>query len=113
MEGDRKIHLVGQAHTFLTKDVGGLGIRSHGDLNHTLLAKLGWKIIHDGQSLAKDCIASKYTHDNYSIAFRNGSHVWKNIGCNSSFLVENVRWKIAVQTTIRFCLYDWLGIGAI
>lgn len=40
----KRIHLVGQAYTFLPKHMGGLGIRSHCDLNYTKLAKLGWKM---------------------------------------------------------------------
>ena len=47
-DGQKKLHLIGKAHSFLPKSEGGLGIRSHVDLNTALLAKLGWKMTQGG-----------------------------------------------------------------
>ena len=111
VEGKKQIHLVGQNHTFLPKHMGGLGLRKHSDLNAILLAKLGWKMTQGDQSIAKECITSKYRRAEYNISFRKGSQVWKNIGRNFDFLKTNTRWKLGDGRDINVWHDDWLGIG--
>ena len=113
LEGKKKLHLVGQPHTFLPKHMGGLGIRSHSDLNDILLAKLGWKMTQGEDNLAKECITSKYVRANYILAFRKGSQVWKNIGRGAPILDHSTRWKLGDGRLIRVWEDDWLGIGPI
>lgn len=100
-EGKKRIHLVGQTHTFLPKHMGGFSLRSHSDLNAIMLAKLGWKMTQRDQTIAKDCITSKYIRANYNIAFRKGSQIWKNIGRSFDFLKSHTRWKLGDGKSIN------------
>ncbi|KAG7543761.1 Ribonuclease H-like superfamily [Arabidopsis thaliana x Arabidopsis arenosa] len=49
--GQRKQHLVNWKKVCSRKCDGGLGIRASKDMNKALLAKLGWRLIHDQNSL--------------------------------------------------------------
>lgn len=44
----------------LPKRDGGLGIRLTGKMNKALLAKIGWRIIHENKSLWARVLRSKY-----------------------------------------------------
>lgn len=74
-EGKKKMHLIENTHTFLPKSMGGLGIRSHVDLNMATLSKLGLRMCQGPQTLAKECINSSYSRANYNIAYSKGSQV--------------------------------------
>lgn len=70
-----KMHLIENTHTFLPKSMGGLGIRSHVDLNMATLSKLGLRMCQGPQTLAKECINSSYSRANYNIAYSKDSQV--------------------------------------
>lgn len=112
-DGKQKIHLVGQHHTFLPKEKGGLGIRSHQDLNIALMAKLGWRLTEGTTNLAKECIESKYVRGKNMVAFKKGSQIWKNVAHGSSLLEDSRVWKVGNGHSIDLWRDNWLGIGPI
>lgn len=61
--------MMGQTHSFLLKHKGGIEIRSHVDLNHAMLVKLGWKMLEGENNLAKECITSKYVRERSNVTF--------------------------------------------
>ena len=99
--------------TLSSQSIWGAGFRSHSDLKSIMLAKLGCKMIQGEQSMAKNCITSKYIKPNHSVAFQKGSHVWKNIGRSNDFLSSNIRWKLGDGKSINVWHDDWLGIGSL
>ena len=61
----QKIHLVRWERVCKPKDQGGLGIRTSRNMNQAFLAKIGWKLCLDDQSLWAKVLKAKY--------FSNGS----------------------------------------
>lgn len=56
---NRKQHLVSWKKVCRPKREGGLGIRSSRDMNKALVAKVGWRLIHDHTSLLARVLRSK------------------------------------------------------
>lgn len=56
----RKQHLLAWNGVCLPKAEGSLWIRKSGDMNKALLAKIGWRLIHDTSSLWSRVVRSKY-----------------------------------------------------
>ena len=60
LEGERKVHLVAWETVNKTKREGGLGIKSMRQVNSAFLAKLGWRILAEPQSLWARVLRAKY-----------------------------------------------------
>lgn len=56
----RKQHLVAWKKVCLPKCEGGLGIRASKEMNKALIAKVGWRLLHDQVSLWARVVPSKY-----------------------------------------------------
>lgn len=110
-EGKKRLHLVNRQTTFLPKDMGGLGIRNQFALNRASMAKLGWKMCHGGDSLAKECIFSKYVHTTHVTNFKYGSPIWQGIGKGWDLLAHNNTWTLVKGEAINFWGENWVGIG--
>lgn len=63
----RRLHLLAWDRVYLLRLEGGLGIRSAQQMNTALLAKLGWRLIHDENRLWTRVLRSKYKVDLFMI----------------------------------------------
>ncbi|KAF5441892.1 hypothetical protein F2P56_037156 [Juglans regia] len=95
------------------KQVGGLGFRDFEDFNRALLAKQGWRIITNPQSLASRVLKAKYFPlSDFSSARvkRSDSYVWKSITAARPLLYEGLLWKIGNGNTVKIWSDRWLPI---
>lgn len=72
--GEQAPPCIERNHTFLPMS-GGLYLRSHRVINKCLMAKLGCKLCHGSDNLAKQCIESKFIQSRGVTKFENESHV--------------------------------------
>lgn len=79
----RGIHLVSWEKLTEPKNNGGLGLRSMANMNLALLAKLGWRLITEHNSLWAKVMGAKYMHARHEvsnfIAKQEASTTWKGL----------------------------------
>lgn len=88
---------------------GGLGIRSAHSENLALLAKVGWEILSDKQSLACEVIKNQYLLDSPAVA--TASSTWRGVLKCRGLLRAGSKWLIGSGTNINFWNDWWVGSG--
>lgn len=110
----RKQHLVAWDRVCKPKAEGGLGIRSSKAMNIALLAKIGWRILHDNTSLWACVLKTKYkvgdVHDMTWTAPRsNWSSTWRSVGIGlRSVVLPGVSWVIGDGRSVKFWRDKWI-----
>lgn len=93
-----KIHLVSWETVTKDKKEGDLGIRNLRHMNLAFLAKLGWRMINEKDTLWVRIIQAKYrkniTNDSNFIWKTGASNVWKGI-CEANFILKQGVRKVA------------------
>lgn len=93
------------------KIIGGLGFRDFSSFNHALLAKQGWRLLHNPESLMAKILKAKYfSHSGFMEAKLDSkpSFVWRSIIWGRELLQEGLRWRIGQGTKISACSKIWL-----
>ncbi|KAF5468409.1 hypothetical protein F2P56_012561 [Juglans regia] len=106
-----KMHWLSWKGLGMGKQAGGLGFRDFEDFNRALLAKQGWRIITNPQSLASRVLKAKYfpSSDFASARVkRKDSFVWKSITTARPLLYEGLLWKIGNGNTVKIWTDRWL-----
>jgi len=108
-------HLVSWDKICKPKAAGGLGIRVSRDMNKALLAKVGWRLLHDTESLWAKVLRSKYSvgdiHDTYwMVGSSSNSSTWKSVvmGIREVVLVGH-SWVTGNGRNIRFWTDSWIA----
>ena len=82
-EGKRKVHMVAWNKMNLPKKDGGLGIRDMRQTNQAFLAKLGWRLLVEPQTLWSRILRAKYCDNRCDLdMFKEkcgASRVWRGI----------------------------------
>ncbi|CAA7037229.1 unnamed protein product [Microthlaspi erraticum] len=111
----RKQHLVAWEKVCTPKSKGGLGIRRIQEMNTALLAKLGWRLIHDETSLWARVLRSKYKvvdvrDEAWFTRKGNFSSTWRSIlkGMRE-VVIPGISWVIGDGTSVRFWKDRWLS----
>lgn len=110
----RKHHLVAWKRICLPKSEGGLGVRSSLEMNKALLAKLGWRVLHDKVSLWARVLRSKYkigdVHDmSWLVVKSTWSSTWRSVGVGlREGVIPGLSWVIGDGKQIRFWMDKWL-----
>ena len=79
---ERKIHWKNWESLTQPKDVGGMGFRDLRLFNYVILAKQGWRLMHDQSSLFFKCFKARYflrCHLLDATMSPNCSSVWRSI----------------------------------
>ena len=82
MGDERKIHWQRWEKLTRSKKDGGMGFRDLRAFNLAMLAKQGWRLLHDDSSLVYRCLKARYfprTHFFYAKESPNCSFVWRSI----------------------------------
>ncbi|CAA7022190.1 unnamed protein product [Microthlaspi erraticum] len=110
----RKQHLLAWSKVCKPKNEGGLGIRSATAMNKALLAKVGWRLLHDNVSLWTRVVCSKYkvkdAHDtSWLITKGTWSSTWRSIGLGlREVVIPGIRWVIGDGKSVSFWKDKWL-----
>ena len=100
----RKIHRKSWEKLTLSKKDGGKGFRDLRVFNLAMLAKQGWRLLHDTNSLVYKCLKARYFprfHFLESKVSPNCSYVWKSIMVVLPTLKSGCCWKVGSGHSIR------------
>uniref|UniRef100_A0A803PAX6 Reverse transcriptase domain-containing protein n=1 Tax=Cannabis sativa TaxID=3483 RepID=A0A803PAX6_CANSA len=93
------------------KEKGGMGFKNLEKFNQSLLAKQGWKILHNPHSLmARILKACYFTNSSFLEAKIGGfgSFIWRSIICGRQIIEKGIRWRVLSGKDIRVNEDKWL-----
>jgi len=109
----RKIHLAHWNIITKPRDMGGLGIRSMRQLNSAQLAKLGWRVITESESLWSRVLRTKYCKGRASLeAFSvkpTDSLIWRGIVEQVEVLRKGLGIAVGDGRNTQFWTHKWAG----
>jgi hypothetical protein len=95
----------------LAKHKGGLGYRDLEHFNTALLAKQGWRIMLNPDSLVAQVLKSKYFSKESFIMSRlgsNPSYVWRSIWGAKHLVQAGMRWRVGNGNSIKIWGDKWI-----
>lgn len=96
------------------KKDGGLNIKEARILNQAMLAKLGWKMMSDPETLWVRVFKNKYLKNSsfLDVAVKpNASYVWKSIASTRDIIREGSAWRIGDGANVQFWVDSWVPGG--
>ena len=105
---ERKIHWKSWTSS---KKKGGMGFRDLRSFNLAMLAKQGWRLIHENGSLLSLCFKAKYfprCHFLDATVPPNCSYVWRSIMAAKPILEKRCCWRVGDGSSIRIFSDRWL-----
>ncbi|CAA7037248.1 unnamed protein product [Microthlaspi erraticum] len=112
---NKKQHLVAWQRVCLPKRDGGLGIRSAAEMNKAMIAKVGWRLLQDQNSLWGGVLRSKYKIGDLSergwiVTKPYWSATWKSILSGMREVVfQGLGWVAGDGNSIKFWTDRWLS----
>jgi hypothetical protein len=94
-----------------SKSTGGLGYRDLESFNLALLAKQGWRILQNTESLAARVLKGKYFPENSFLEASLGcrpSYIWRSIWLAKPLLSEGLIWKVGDGSNINIWGDRWI-----
>lgn len=108
----RKCHLIRWDTVTKPKEAGGLGIRATKEVNLAFMAKLGWRILVDRDSLWVRIMRAKYAHGKHGVEImtskQGGSNAWKGITSAFPLIHEKIRFTVNNGRDTRFWMDSWI-----
>jgi hypothetical protein len=108
----KKIHWVNWKNNCKHKNLGGLGFKDLRAFNEAMLAKQGWRIVTEPQSLMARTIKAKYfPHCNFFQAKQGSrpSYSWQSILKASWILKKGCFWIVGNGNNIRIWEDRWIN----
>ena len=90
-----------------------MGFRDLRAFNLAMLAKQGWRLLHDDSSLVYQCLKARYfprTHFFYAKESPNCSFVWRSIVAALPILKVGCCWRVRNGLSIRVSGDKWIQI---
>jgi hypothetical protein len=113
MSKTSKIHWMSWERMSRSKSAGGLGFRDLVIFNRALLAKQGWRIMQDPNSLTVRILKAKYFPNSYFLEVPIGSRVsylWRSV-CNAREILKlGLLWRVGDGRSIKIWQDRWLPI---
>ncbi|XP_042964722.1 uncharacterized protein LOC122298944 [Carya illinoinensis] len=112
MKGDRsKIKWLSWKTLGISKEEGGLGYRDFENFNVALLAKQGWRLLKQPDSLPARILKAKYFHKSDFIQAKLGSNpsfLWRSFTAGREVLREGMLWCIGNGNSVRIWKDKWI-----
>lgn len=96
----------------LPKHAGGLGFRDIETFNNALLAKIGWRLINDPNSLVARVLLRKYAWNSSFLDCTTPSsvsHGWRSILVGRELLRKGLGWNVGNGESIRVWQDPWIS----
>jgi hypothetical protein len=93
------------------KEKGGLGFRDLELFNLVMLAKQGWRLVQNPETLVAKIIRSKYFPNGTFLEAKIGrkpSYAWRSIWNSKKLLQEGLVWRVGDGSMIRIWEDPWL-----
>uniref|UniRef100_A0A803P9U4 Reverse transcriptase domain-containing protein n=1 Tax=Cannabis sativa TaxID=3483 RepID=A0A803P9U4_CANSA len=93
---------------------GGMGFRDLEDFNQALLAKQGWKLVTNPDSLVAQVLKALYYPNNDFLGAGLGtwcSNVWRGILWGRELLMKGLRWRVTNGNKVRINEDRWIPRG--
>ena len=110
-ENEKKIHWIDWEKMCWPKEAGGMGFRDLHHFNLAMLAKQGWKLVHETESLvAKILKARYYPTSNFLKAHigANPSFTWRSIMEGRDLLLKGIIWRVGTGSFIEIRNDPWI-----
>jgi len=101
---DNKIHWLRWEKLTQSKEEGGLGFRDIHIFNLALLAKQGWRLIHNPDSLCAQVLKAKYFPEGDILSAQksaNMSYTWRSILKGVEVLKDGIVWRVGDGSKIN------------
>ncbi|KAA3489007.1 reverse transcriptase [Gossypium australe] len=113
-KGRRGIHWCQWQFMYRSKEEGGMGFRNMAKFNISLLAKQGWRIMNNTESLVAKVVKAKYFPDEQLLNSRLGnssSYTWKSIWATKDVLRKGLIWRVGTDNNISVNCDAWIPNG--
>uniref|UniRef100_A0A8R7V269 Reverse transcriptase domain-containing protein n=1 Tax=Triticum urartu TaxID=4572 RepID=A0A8R7V269_TRIUA len=110
-EGQRKVHWMSWDKMTKPKRGGGIGFRDMHLFNQALLAKQGWRLIQNPDSLCARVLKSKYYPNGElmdTVFAADASQSWRGIGFGLELLKKGLIWRIGDGRSIQVQKDQWI-----
>ncbi|CAA7018096.1 unnamed protein product, partial [Microthlaspi erraticum] len=110
----RKMSWVSWDKLSVPKNGGGLDFREIEIFNDAQLAKIGWRLLNQPDSLLAQVLLGKYCHSSHFLAASppsNASHGWRGILAGREILRKGLGWTIGEGKDVNLWTEPWLSIS--
>jgi hypothetical protein len=110
-DGQKKVHWIGWGKMCRSKEQGGLGFRDYECFNQAFLAKQGWRLLTDPNSLCACVLKARYFRDGEFLNAacpKRASYTWKGIIHGRNLLREGLVWRIGNGESIKVADDNWI-----
>jgi hypothetical protein len=110
-EDQRKVHWIGWERMCKSKKNGGLGFRDFESFNHAFLAKQGWHLLTEPESLCARVLKARYYRENDFLSAtcpKRASYTWRSIVKGRELLKEGLVWRVGDGASIRVMEDNWI-----
>jgi hypothetical protein len=110
-DGQRKVHWIGWDRMCKNKKQGGMGYRDYESFNQAFLAKQGWRLLTDPDSLCARVLKARYfkNSDFLSASCPNrASTTWRGIIYGRKLLERGLIWRIGNGESVSIWDSNWI-----
>lgn len=110
-EGKHKIHWLSREQMLKPKEEGGLGFRDIHHFNLAMLAKQGWRLLRDPDSLCARVLKAKYFPDTSVLEARQRSgmsYAWRSILRGIDIVKKGMIWRVGDGVGLSIWNDPWL-----